>query len=100
MAVKSAAADFSLIDFLRDRYTMTKLVLDHPVLDLTVGKDGSIETPLRLSAADGASSISVGQADIAVGTIRVMDARSSRAYALEGIDGTLTIGALNGPYGF
>ena len=43
MSVKSANADFSLMDFLRDRYSMTRLVLDHPVLDLKVAlADGTV----------------------------------------------------------
>ena len=36
LSVGAASADFSLIDFLRDRYSMTSLVLDHP--ELRAGK--------------------------------------------------------------
>ena len=100
MAVKSVDADFSLIDFLRDRYTMTKLTLDHPVLDVKIGAGGQVETGLKLNGADGKANLSVANARIAVGTVRVTDARSGRDYALEGIDGDLTLSALNGPFGF
>lgn len=100
MAVKSVDADFSLIDFLRDRYTMTKLTLDHPVLDVKIGDGGEVETGLKLNGADSKANLSVANARISVGTIRVTDARSGANYALEGIDGDLTLSALNGPFGF
>ncbi|MGN6099598.1 MAG: AsmA family protein [Devosia sp.] len=100
MSVKSADADFSLMDFLRDRYVMTRLVLDHPALDLTIGKDGSVETGLKPTLGDSRTALSVANARIAVGTLRLSDLRSGQVYALEGIDGDLTIGALNGPVGF
>ncbi|MDR3470453.1 MAG: AsmA family protein, partial [Devosia sp.] len=100
MSVASADADFSLIDFLRDRYTMTKLVLEHPVLDLKIDRDGSLDTGLKPPGSDAKTSLSVANAQISVGTIRVADTRSGKVYAIEGLDGDLTMGALRGPFGF
>jgi len=100
ISVKSADADFSLIDFLRDRYTMTRLVLDHPVLDLKVAADGTVDTGLNLPSADSQTNLSAANARIAVGTVNVLDAASGREYVLDGIDGDLAISALGGPFGF
>jgi len=100
ISINSADADFSLMDFLRDRYTMTRLVLDHPVLDLQIEPDGSLNTGLNLASGDSKAVISVADAEISVGRINVSDAVSGRKYALEGINGELSIGALRGPFGF
>jgi len=100
ISVKSADADFSLIDFLRDRYTMTRLVLDHPVLDLKVAADGTVDTGLHLPSADRQTNLSAANARIAVGTVNVLDAASGREYVLDGIDGDLAVSALGGPFGF
>ena len=99
-AVKSADADFSLMDFLRDRYTMTKLVLDHPVIEVRIGEDGTVDTGLKPASAGASTSLSVANAAVEVGTLRIADARTGRDYLIEGIDGELTIGALRGPFGF
>jgi hypothetical protein len=100
MSVNAADADFSLLDFLRDRYSMTSLVLDHPVLDLKIAADGSIDTGLKPAGTDSKANISVASAEIAVGTVNIVDAASGRVYALEGIDGDLSIGAIAGPFRF
>jgi uncharacterized protein involved in outer membrane biogenesis len=100
IAVKSASADFSLMDFLRDHYSMTRLVLDHPLFDLRVNADGSIGTGLKPSFNDADTALSIANAEVNVGTLRLSDVRSGQMYALEGITGELTLGALNGPVGF
>ena len=100
ISVQSADADFSLMDFLRDRYSMTRLVLEHPVLDLKVNQDGSIDWGLKPASADSKTNISVANARISVGTLRIADARSRTTYAVDGIDGDLTIGAIRGPFSF
>jgi uncharacterized protein involved in outer membrane biogenesis len=100
MSVKSADADFSLMDFLRDRYSMTSLVLEHPVLDLKINPDGTFDTGLKPPGSDAKTSLSVANARISVGTLRLTDSRSGQVYAIEGVDGDLSIGALRGPFGF
>ena len=100
MSVKSAEADFSLLDFLRDRYLLTKLVLDHPVLNANLWNDGTITTGLKLPVSDGGGNIAIANATISVGRLVLTDASAGRVYALEGITGDLTLGSLNGPFAF
>ncbi len=100
LSVTSASADFSLIDFLRDHYSMTNLVLEHPELDLTVGKDGSLDTGIKLTPADSNAVLSVARATVEAGTLRVIDAGAGREYTIDNIGGDLTVGALRGPFGF
>ena len=100
MSVKSAEADFSLLDFLRDRYLLTKLVLDHPVLNANLWNDGTITTGLKLPTGGGGGNIAIANATISVGRLVLTDASAGRVYALEGITGDLTLGSLNGPFAF
>lgn len=100
VSVKSADADFSLVDFLRDRYSMTRLVLEHPLLDLKVKPDGSLDWGLKPATGDSKANLSVANATIAVGTLRVADQRTNQTYTVDGIDGELSIGAIRGPIAF
>src|SRR6185437_16380015 len=63
-AVKSADADFSLTDFLRDRYTMTRLVLDHPLFDFRVNPDGTVGTGLKPTFNDADTALSIANAEV------------------------------------
>ena len=100
MSVKSADADFSLMDFLRNRYSMTRLVLDHPVLNLTVEPDGTLDTGLKPAGADSSTALSVANAQVDVGSVQLNDTRSGRIYSLDGLNGQLSVGAIAGPFGF
>jgi len=100
LSVGAASADFSLIDFLRDRYSMTSLVLDHPELAITVDRNGGIDTGIHLAGAESQVALSIAQARIEDGTVRVTDAGAGRTYAVDGLAGDLTVGAIGGPFGF
>jgi uncharacterized protein involved in outer membrane biogenesis len=100
LSAGSASADFSLIDFLRDRYTMTKLVLRQPALDLTIGGNDRIDTGMKLAGAESRVALSVQQAQIEDGTLLVTDAGAGRTYTVGDLAGGLTVGSLSGPFGF
>ena len=44
-------AEFSLLDFLRDRYKVTKLVLEQPRLELRIDESGALQTGIWLAEA-------------------------------------------------
>ena len=46
LRVEIVEADFSLIDFLRDRYNVTRLELGHPTVTINVGEGGAVDTGL------------------------------------------------------
>lgn len=99
LTVQSVEAEFSLIDFIRDRYTLTRLALTGPHVEVHVGSDGSVDTGMALPQAV-TSNISVANATISGGEIRVSDNRSGEAYLATGIDGELKLEALRGPFSF
>lgn len=100
LTVQSVEAEFSLIDFIRDRYTLTRLALTGPHVEVHVGSDGSVDTGMALPQAVSTSNISVANATISGGEIRVSDNRSGEAYLATGIDGELKLEALRGPFSF
>jgi hypothetical protein len=100
MTIEQAEAQFSLIDFIRDKYTITSLVLDQPVLDVRIGADGAIESGIVLAEQVSTSNVSVANAQIVDGTVRVADARSGETFAAGNVDGELRIEALRGPFTF
>ena len=100
LTVDSVVAEFSLIDFLRDRYTITELVLTRPHIEVTVGSDSSVDAGIALARSVSASNISVANATIAGGEIRIRDNRSGEAYLATGITGDLRLDALRGPFSF
>ena len=64
-----------------------------------------VAVAIRVATTPGAASacgtsVSAPNAQIAVGKLNILDDASGRSYALEGIDGELTIRALGGPFGF
>lgn len=99
LTVESVEAEFSLIDFIRDRYTLTRLALTGPHVEVHVGSDGSVDTGMALPQAV-TSNISVANATISGGEIRVSDNRSGEVYLATGIDGELKLEALRGPFSF
>jgi hypothetical protein len=100
LTVQSVEAEFSLIDFIRDRYTLTRLVLTGPHVEVHVGSDGSVDTGMALPQSVSTSNISVANATISGGEIRVSDNRSGEAYLATGIAGELKLEALRGPFSF
>ena len=93
-------AEFSLLDFLRDQYRVTRLVLDRPVVNLAVGADGTFGSVLTLKPDAVRSNVSIANAEMVDGAIRLADARSGESYAVEAINGQLRLEALRGPFSF
>lgn len=100
LKVASVEAEFSLIDFIRDRYTLTKLDLRQPELEIQVGSDGSIDAGIALPQSVSTSNISVANATIEGGRIRISDNRSGDAYVASDVNGQLKLEALRGPFSF
>ena len=100
MTVEQVEAQFSLVDFFRDRYTLTRLELDQPMIDLRVGADGSLETGIALAAEVTSSNVSVANAQIVDGMVRLADMRSGETFAAGNLDGELRLEAVRGPFAF
>ena len=100
MTVDAVQAEFSLVDFFRDRYALTRLELIQPVIDLRIGADGSLESGVTLAEQVTASNVSVANAQIVDGTVRLADARSGETFAATNVDGELRLEAVRGPFAF
>ena len=98
--VAGVVAEFSLIDFLRDRYTLTRLVLQRPTLSIQVGSDGTVDAGLSLARQSGTSRVAVASAQVVDGRVDVADARTGDTYSATAIGGDLRLEALAGPYAF
>lgn len=101
MTVARVEAQFSLIDFLRDRYLITRLVLDQPVLQLGIDAAGRVRSGFSLARQVSADTdIVVANAQVVGGRVVVADARSGVTLAAEDIAGELRMEALRGPFSF
>ena len=100
LSVDAIEAEFSLLDFLRDRYTFTRLVLKQPVLDVTIDESGLFQTPLNLAAEVSATNVAINSATIVDGTVRLFDHRSAESFAATALDGEVRLTALRGPFQF
>jgi hypothetical protein len=96
--VASVEAEFSLMDFLRDNYAITRLVLREPVIDFTVDESGFFGSGVAL-APNGAG-VGLSEASIVDATIRLTDARSSENFVAENVTGALRLGGFSGPFAF
>ncbi|MGV8832046.1 MAG: AsmA family protein [Devosia sp.] len=96
--VDSVEAEFSLMDFLRDNYDVTKLVLRGPVIDFSIDESGLFGSGVSVDAAGGG--VALAQARIIDGTIRLMDRRAERSYIATGVDGELKLASFAGPFQF
>jgi hypothetical protein len=99
LSVERVEAEFSLIDFLRDRYNVTRLLLDRPVVRIDVDADGRLASGLAL-ARGRQSNVSVASAIVSDGLVTLTDARTGTTYEGANVDGELRIEALSGPYSF
>ncbi|MGV8854164.1 MAG: AsmA family protein [Devosia sp.] len=95
--VDSVEAEFSLLDFLRDNYDVTKLVLRGPVMDFTVDDSGLFGSGVNVVGANG---VALAQARIVDGTIRLMDKRAEQNFVATGVDGELKLASFAGPFQF
>lgn len=100
MQVAKVQAEFSLVDFIRDRYNVTRLELDQPVVSVGVGADGTFTSGIVIADNGGQSNVSIDNADVVEGAIRLSDARSGQTYAADAINGQLKLEALHGPFSF
>ena len=100
MTVAAVQAEFSLVDFFRDRYALTKLELIQPVIDLRIGADGGIESGVKLAEQVTSSNVSVANAQIVDGMVRLADARSGETFSAANVDGEVRLEAVRGPFAF
>lgn len=96
--VDHVEAEFALLDFLRDIYTVTALSLDSPVVNVVVDENGLFGSGLDLASTS--SGLSLNQARIANGTIKLEDVRGAETYSLARIDGELRLASFSGPFQF
>lgn len=99
LTVERVEADFSLIDFLRDRYNVTRLQLDGPTVTIEVTADGSVDTGIALARSVN-SNIAVANALITGGTVKLHDSRAGETYFASDVAGEVRLDALRGPFSF
>jgi len=93
-------AEFSLMDFLRDHYAVTGLVLDRPTLNLALDSNGIFVSGLNLPERVTTSNISIGNATVVGGALNVSDARTKETFGIAELGGELKLQALRGPFAF
>ncbi|SFZ82822.1 AsmA-like C-terminal region [Devosia enhydra] len=98
--IASVEAEFSLVDFLRDHYRITRLVLDRPQVAIRVDAEGRIDTEITLPGRISSSNIWAQSARITNGLIQVLDSRSGDSLLVDAITGDMRLDALRGPFGF
>lgn len=91
-------ADFSLMDFLRDRFTVTQLRLVGPRIHLTIDENGQLETPITLAETAHAANVSIAQARFEDAFIAVTDMRNGESRALTGFSGDMRMTGVRGPF--
>lgn len=96
--VDSVEAEFSLMDFLRDNYSVTRLVLHRPVIDLTVDESGFLGSGVTLG--EGTGGVALGQTTIEGATVRLMDRRSGENFVADEVSGELKLTSFSGPFSF
>lgn len=97
-AARTVEADFSLMDFLRDRFTVTQLRLIEPQLNLVIGEDGELQTNIALAENPSVSNVSVANARFEDGTLRLTDLRSGQSWQAEQFTGDMRLSAIRGPF--
>ena len=93
-------AEFSLLDFLTDRYKVTRLALEEPVLTVAIGPDGNVDSGVTLAPEAARSNVSIADATIVGGRVQLADARSAQTYVVDGISGELRLDSIRGPFSF
>src|SRR5690606_2873319 len=96
--VDSVEVEFSLMDFLRDNYDVTRLVLRGPVIDFSSHESGRFGSGVSVAAAGGG--VALAQASMVDGTVRLMDRRLDRNFVASDIDGELRLSSFAGPFQF
>lgn len=96
--VDSVEAEFSLMDFLRDNYNITRLVLRQPVIDFTVDETGFFGSGVALASGNGG--VGLEQATIVGATVRLIDERSGENFVADNVSGELKLSNFSGPFSF
>ncbi|WEK05462.1 MAG: AsmA family protein [Candidatus Devosia phytovorans] len=96
--VDSVEADFSLMDFLRDNYNITRLVLSQPVIDFTVDESGLFGSGVSLETGNGG--VGLSQATVVGATVRLIDERSGEQFSAENVSGEFRLSDFSGPISF
>lgn len=97
--IRHAEADFSLTDFLRDRFAITRLGVTGIALSLSVDEAGKLFLPINLPESVNASNISVANAEFTESAVTLSDARSGGEWRMDELEGKLSLSALRGPFG-
>lgn len=100
LKVAEVEAQLSLLDLLRDRYVITKLILVRPAVAIGVSETGGIETGIVLAEKVTSSNVAVTNAQIVDGTLVVDDRRSKDTFTVSAVEGELRMDALRGPFAF
>jgi len=96
--VGAIEARFALMDFLRDQYNLSALVLKSPVISLALDENGLLVSGVDLSGAG--NGVALDQARIENGEIALTDQRAGNRYQLSAINGDLRLGSFSGPFQF
>lgn len=96
VAVAKVAARFSLLDFLRDRYTVTSLELERPALSIAIDSSGKLSVPLPIALGTSAARVTISEATLTDGTLAITDGRSGQAADITGVGGSIRIDATGG----
>lgn len=100
MQVARVQAEVSLLDFLQDQYKVTRLELDQPVVNVAIAADGSFASGVGIASDGGQSNVSIDNAEVVDGSVRLSDARSGSTYTAAAINGELKLDAIEGPFSF
>jgi hypothetical protein len=100
LEVGKVEAEFSLFDFLSDRYKVTRLELEQPVVNVAIGADGQVDSGFTLAPEAEQTNVSIANAEIVGGRIQLSDARSNETYVADAISGELRLDAIKGPFAF
>lgn len=100
MEVERVEAEFSLFDFLSDRYRVTRLELQRPLVNVVIGADGQVDSGVSLAPGAEQTNVSIADAAIVGGRIQLVDERSKQTYVAEAISGELRLDAIKGPFSF
>lgn len=96
--IESVDAQFALVDFLRDRYNLSALVLKSPAFAFDLDENGLFVSGLDLSGAgDG---VALEGARIQDGSISLSDRRNGQTHVLSNVTGELRMGGFAGPFQF
>ncbi|NGP18032.1 AsmA family protein [Devosia aurantiaca] len=96
--VQAVEAEFALVDFLRDNYTVTALTLNQPQVELVLDESGFFSSGIDI--AGGGAGVVLSQARITNGRVRLTDLRSEEVYAAERVDGDFRLASFTGPFQF